>query len=43
MPSGIPQVPCYENAFRRWFWALEFHHRLMEAHLLGEDIRREKE
>jgi hypothetical protein len=24
MPSGIPQVPCYENAFRRWFGALDF-------------------
>ena len=20
-------MPCYECAFRRWFWALEFHHR----------------
>ena len=22
-------MPCYEGAFRRWFWALEFHHRLL--------------
>jgi prevent-host-death family protein len=29
MPSGMPQVPCYECAFRRWLWALEFHHGLL--------------
>ncbi len=31
MPSGMPQVPCYERAFRRWPWSnLEFHRRLLE-------------
>ncbi len=29
MPSGISQVPCCEIAFRRWFWVLAFHHRLL--------------
>src|ERR1035437_2039355 len=25
----MPQVPCYECAFRRWLWAREFHHGLL--------------
>src|SRR5260370_4526167 len=29
MPSGMAQVPCYECAFRRWLWAREFHHGLL--------------
>src|ERR1017187_2609091 len=35
-PSGVPQVPCYECAFRRWFLAPEFHHRQLD--LLTWDI-----
>src|SRR5450759_189898 len=30
-PSGMPQVPCYECAFRRWLLAREFHHGLLRA------------
>src|ERR1035437_10580192 len=33
MPSGMPQVPCYECAFRRWLWAREFHHGLLVSPL----------
>src|ERR1019366_5130934 len=29
MPSGMPQVACYECAFRRWLWAREFQHGLL--------------
>src|ERR1019366_9457776 len=37
MPSGIPEVPCYEGVFRRWLWALEFHHRLLRVLTIREN------
>jgi hypothetical protein len=29
MPSGIPYMLCFKCAFRRWFYTLEFNHRLL--------------
>src|SRR5208282_4184124 len=31
MPSGIPKMPYYESAFRRWPQALDFHNELIGA------------
>jgi hypothetical protein len=31
MPSVMPEVLPNEGAFRRWTWAIEFHHGLLGA------------